>query len=191
MYNKLFSEQWVFDRCVEGYHFQFIIPTIFTAIVIISLFFLFKKLHFSNLKLTLSLVGLSIFMLPLSLFLVQVVGYFVIGCSAGAFWKGVMTANELYTKVKYECKKNNCPKSEKELAQLDPNLYRTINVNAKSKYTYNPKTKKFIWYVRSSKYYMVSFEDNGFGVYKIPDFLNIKHWGGVPEFKGQKGELPN
>lgn len=190
MYDTLFSEQWIFDRCVEGAHFEFILPIIITLVILALLFLLFRRFHFSKLKMSLSLIGLGVFILPFSLFLVQLTGYFVIGCSDGAFWKGVMAANELYVKVKYQCRVGNCPQTEEELKGLDQQLYYVMSANAKSNYTFYPTTQTYTWYVRPSAYYLVSFEGNGFGVFKIPEALGIHHWD-VPEFKLSQDKLPN
>ena len=101
-----------------------------------------------------------------------------------------MPANELYAKVKYVCGNDNCPQSESDLAKLDPFLYRQLINNAKSKYSYDPRRKKYSWYVRPSYYYMVSFEGNGFGVFKIPQLIPVDHWQ-LPEYKGIKSDLPH
>lgn len=117
-------------------------------------------------------------------------GYAVLNCSDSAFWQGVEPANELYAKVKYECGRNNCPRSENDLIKLDPPLYRQIQYNAKSKYSYDMIKRKFTWYVRPSLYYLVSFEGNGYGVFKIPQLIPIDHWY-IPEYKGKNEELPD
>ena len=134
------------------------------------------------------MIGSGFVLLPLVFISSFLIGIF--SSSDGQFWQGVNPANELYSKIKYACSKDNCPRSEKELSELDPILYKKIIVNAKSKYSFDPITKEYTWYVRPSFYYMISFEGNGFAVFKIPEFLKIDHWS-VPKFKGQKNELPN
>lgn len=190
MYDKLFSKQWIFDRCLEGSSFQQVIIGLLTILIVILFFFLFKKCGFSKPKMVLSLLGVGIFAFLVSIFIDIVTGFFILGCSDSMFWKGVMEANKLYSQVKYECKKNNCPKSEKELRNLNQFLYDQMASNAKSKYSYTSYDKKYTWYVRPSKYYLVSFGGNGFEVFKIPEPLGIRHWD-VPEFKGSISDLPN
>lgn len=172
MYNKFFSEQWIFDRCLEGQRFFIPLNVIVFLSVSLLLFFLIKKSEFLIKKQIFITICVGIIIAPLVFLLSSLFGIF--SCSYGAFWKGINPANELYSKVKYNCKNGNCPKTEKELSQLDPSLYKGIIDNAKSKYVYNVKTGKYLWFVRPSNYLMAVFEGNGFGVFEVSTYPGSK-----------------
>lgn len=189
MYDTLFSPQWIFDRCVEGeFLFVTLSITVWLCAVLLS-FLLFKRLIFSKKLLIVCTFVQAIALVPLVFVISFLFGYAILNCSDSLFWQGVMPANELFEKVKHECKNDSCPKSEKELAQLDQPLYRQLINNAKSKYSYDPVNNRYEWYVRPSYYYAVRFEGNGFRVFRIPQFVAVDHWE-LPKFKGSEINLP-
>lgn len=172
MYDKFFSKQWIFDRCLEGKEFFIPLNIIVFLLVFLLLFFLIKKSKFSNKKQIFITICVGIIIAPLIYLSSFLFGIF--SCSYEAFWKAINPANELYSKVKYNCKSANCPKTEKELSQLDPSLYKGVINNAKSKYVYDIKTGKYLWFVRPSNYLMAVFEGNGFGVFGVSTYPGLK-----------------
>ncbi len=121
MYNQLFSDQWVFDRCVESE--SVFIPLI--VIVSISiLIFLYRYL-----KRRRAFFMVAFFLTPLIVFIGSLLLGFSV-CSAGSIWKGIRPALELDNKMKKVCVNDKCPKSEDELSRLDTNPYQQISSNA-------------------------------------------------------------
>lgn len=185
MYNTVFSSQWVFDRCLESASL-FIPFVVFVSVLILSLFYIYsKKLK----KLRKWFLIFSFLIVPCVVFISGLLLGFSV-CSAGSVWKSINPARALNDKVKKTCLIGNCPKSENEISQLDIYLYDQIVSNAKIKYSYDPTTKEYIWYVRPSKYYVGIFQKSEFSLYKIPSLLPIKHWRNVPIFEGNVELLP-
>lgn len=181
MYNKLFSEQWVFDRCLEGE--SVFIPLIVIVSVLILTFF------YRYLKRRKTFLITALFLIPIMVSIASfLLGIFT--CSAGSLWKSIRPALELDNKIKKMCLNNKCPKSEDELAGLDINLYQQISSNAKIKYDYNQSTKAYVWYVRPSRYYVGIFQRDTFSLYKIPSLLPIRHWNNVPTYNEELELLP-
>jgi len=192
MYDTIFSPQWLFDRCIEAQTLFIPLNIIVFLIIISCILFLFKKAGMSNYLNIVISSGLAVIIFPVVFFSSWIFGIFT--CSAGYFWKGIIPAHKLHAKVRQNCyNQNKCPQSEKELFQLDPSLYSLITSNAKSKYSYNSSSGKYNWYVRPSKYYVATFTLDSFGVYKIPNLIQVKHWddfGGTPVFQGKIDDLP-
>lgn len=181
MYNKLFSDQWVFDRCLES-------ESVFIPLIVIVLILVLTVLY-RYLKGRKVLFVSTLLLIPPTVFISSLLlGFFV--CSAGSIWKGIRPALELDNKMKKVCASNKCPKSEDELSRLDTNLYYQISANARVKYIYNQSTGKYVWYVRPSRYYVGVFQEGTFSLYKIPSFLPIKHWNNVPTYNDDVELLP-
>lgn len=181
MYNQLFSDQWVFDRCMEG---ESIFIPLVIVVSILVLVFLYR-----HLKMRKVLFVVTLFLIPLIVFISSSFLGFSI-CSAGSVWKGIRPALELDNKMKKICMNNKCPKSEDELSRLDPNLYQQISFNAKVRYNYNQSANEYVWYVRPSKYYVGIFQKGTFSLYKIPSFLSVRHWSNVPDYSDKVELLP-
>ncbi len=181
MYNQLFSNQWVFDRCVEG---EGVFIPLVVAVSIPVLVFLYRYLGVRKV-----LFVITLFLIPPLVFISgSLLGFSA--CSAGLFWKGIRPALELNNEVKRMCADNECPKSEDELSRLDTDLYHQISSNAKTKYNYSQSTGEYVWYVRPSRYYVGIFQEGTFSLYKIPSFLLIRHWNNVPVYNGKIETLP-
>ena len=97
MYNTLFSDQWLFDRCVEASAFQFHLILLFSAPILFVLFRYFKKNSISHFKASLIFLSSAIVTFLLMWFVSFISGYLIFSCSAGDFWKGVDPAIELNT----------------------------------------------------------------------------------------------
>lgn len=192
MYNQIFSPQWVFDRCIEGQSLFIPLNIIIFLIIILLIFLLFKKAKFTNIPNILLSTCLGIIILPVIVISSWLFGTF--NCSAQYFWKGVLPAHELHAKINQYCTDHkHCPESEQEISKLDSQLFREITQNAKSKYVFDKVIGKYIWYVRPSKYYVVIFTQDSFNFYKIPNFINVKHWDDVEGsliWLGSKSNLP-
>ena len=181
MYNQLFSDQWVFDRCVES---ESIFIPLIVVISVFILIFLYRYLRMRKVRFIITL-----FLIPPIMFISSSLLGFSI-CSAGSIWKGIRPALELDNKMKKVCADNKCPISEDELSRLDTDLYQQISSNAKIKYNYNQSTGEYVWYVRPSRYYVGIFQKGTFSLYKIPSFLPIRHWNNVPDYNDKVGLLP-
>lgn len=181
MFDQLFSNQWIFDRCIEA-DFFFIPLIIVISILILYVLNPLLRKHKPLLMVTRILVPFIVYIGALAL------GFSI--CSAGFFWKGVTPALELNKTMMVLCSNNECPKDQEELNKLDTNLYQKILANAKFKYSVDLKTNEYVWYVRPSKYYIGIYQKGGFSIYKIPSFLPVNFFRKVPTFTGDKKILP-
>jgi len=181
MFDQLFSNQWIFDRCIE--YESLLIPIIIIA-SIITLYVLNPFLKKRKILLILARI-----FIPFIMFF----GFILLGvftCDDDFFWRGVRPAIELNYAIRVLCSNNECPKDQEELNKLDTDLYQKILSNAKFKYSVNLATNEYVWYVRPSKYYVGIFQDGGFSLYKIPSFLPVNFFRKVPTFTGDKKLLP-
>lgn len=180
MYQTLFSEQWMFDRCIE---MDFLSQFMLLLIPVIG-FVLFFRFRFQKTKKVIS--SLIFGLLPLTgLFLVLItvvsyVGWFVVGCSWGWFWKPVNKAHEFHWLIKeYKSHYQSYPTSERELMNISPSLYAEIKKYSQTIYSYNKDDNSFIWVVRPSYYYLVVFDSKvGYSFYNTNLMSKIMN----PEF---------
>lgn len=87
--------------------------------------------------------------------------------------------------------KGLCPKTEKELSDIDPTSYRIVKKNAKTYGYCDDETGKYVWLVRPSNYYMMVFKNNETAVVKIPNqIISVHHWESLPLYSGDLKLIP-
>jgi len=177
MFDKIFSPQWILDRCFEGWS-TFLWITLLIAIILgVITFLTFKKK--SKRLLIGAAIGLATFVSSLILILILflVIGYGVVGCTMGSFWASITPAHQLHALLKqYKAKTGTYPQDEGELRNLSPSLYEKIKANSKEVYIYNPTIDTYMWVIRPSYYYVVVFDSyNDYVMYRIPHLINLVH----------------
>jgi hypothetical protein len=110
----------------------------------------------------------------------------IFNCSAGAFWKAGKPAMDLYKEIKDS---RMCPKTEKEISDINPMLYRVIKANADTKGYCDPKTNSYVWLVRPSMYTMIVFTSKETAVVKVPHMIIPVRWN-VPAYSGDVNNIP-
>jgi len=175
MYNILFSEQWILDRCFEGQRTFFWVVLLISIFVGVSTFIAFKegvkKIFF---RIILSLITFVSAFILVFIF-IMLLAHVVIGCSMGAFWTPIRAAGT-YTHIlkDYKAKNGYYPKSEEEMSKLAPDLYQKVKDTSEDIYIYDTKTNSYKWIIRTSFYYITVVDPNNYYViYKVPHFFTI------------------
>jgi glucan phosphoethanolaminetransferase (alkaline phosphatase superfamily) len=166
---------------------SFIMP-LAVIILLLFIFIVWRFTHKINLvtwKKALIYISAVLVVYPI----VLISGYFIglFNCSASAFWKAWEPATDIYKEIE---SKKLCPKTEKELSDINPTYYKLVQENARSKGYCDLVTGKYIWIVRPSAYYIMVFKDNKTGIMKVPYQLPVSHWDNVPEYKGDAQLIP-
>jgi len=118
-------------------------------------------------------------------------------CSAGAFWSGLTPAHAMHAQLKTNRDKNGAiPRSETELADINPQIYKQITSNAKSSYVYNSTNNTYTWFVRPSRYVVAVFDSShDYSLYNIlyggVSFSYFSHTNWPPDYPGPWNQLPN
>lgn len=177
MFDKIFSQQWILDRCFEGSSVFFWVTLLVAIFLCIMVFLSFKK---NGERLIVRIfVGLVTFISSFILLLILslVLGYGVLGCRMSSFWASVTPAHQLHTLLKeYKTRTGVYPQSEEELKTLSPELYKKIKANSKEVYIYNSTNNTYIWIIRPSYYYTIVFDSqNDYVIYRIPHPVNLVH----------------
>lgn len=87
--------------------------------------------------------------------------------------------------------KRICPKTEKELSDIDPTSYKVVKDNAKTYGYCNGETGEYIWLVRPSAYYMMVFKNHETAVVRVPNqIITVHHWKAIPTYFGDKKLIP-
>lgn len=162
MYNRIFSNAWWFDRCIEGEMYFLPLVILLSLSILGSLALLLHKKNVAISKIIV-ITFIAVFpTVPLAGFIGLIMGFFVISCSYGYFWQGVRPAMEMYYKINHtRTYFNTVPHSEKELQALDGSSYAAVQRLTKNKYIYDIKTNSYVWYVRPSKYKMAIITPEG------------------------------
>lgn len=187
MYQSIFSKQWMFDRCIEmDFLTQFVL-----LLVPITVFILVFKFRFNRTKKIISGIVFGLLSLIASFFvflIISFVGWLVVGCSWGWFWRPVDNAHKFNWLIKeYGSYHQRYPINESELMSISPSLYTEIKKDSRITYSYNKKDNSYIWVVRPSYYFLVVFDSkNGYSFYNANIVAKIMN----PEFQIYPAEFP-
>ncbi len=162
MYDRIFSAQWFFDRCVQG---AALLPwwvTLLSIITVIGFVFFSFSGNISFLRRVGVLVIAPVLGLVSYLIFIYsafMMGYLVFSCSAGPMWVSVQAGKEIYDAIELRRSLGQpLPNSLEEIKTLYPEDYDTMTSFGKVSYTYNPASSRYTLMVRPSKYIVAVFD---------------------------------